>query len=1001
VGKVAKKIAGLGGFGAVLAGPWGLAFDIGLGLIFSKIAEKKAKSAPSANFGTELNLSGDPVDVRKICYGRAWTSGTLRFRDSVGVERRELHLVVVLAGHACEDLEEIRADGELVTVDGSGNVTSPSRWVGLMNIREHLGSDSQTVDTTLDTAFTDWTSNHRLRGLTYVAITLTFNDDHMRSVPNFRFLVKGRKVYDPRLDTTAGGSGAHRVNDETTWAWSENAVLCANDFHRGVMINGTRIAGPGISSGRFLWSNVMAEANVCDENVVLAAALGNENRYTANGFIDPRQTHEEISQQFEQAFAGDFLFSDGKWRYFAGAYRAPTLALTGEHFVGPLRMVVHKSEADRRDTAVGRYAALSQDGTMADYAPFSLSTAVVGSERFQTIDFPLVNDSTDTGATYDGGARAQRIAKLLLERDAAGKLITCTTNLYGWRAVPGESISVTHAAFGLSAQTMRVMDVQLRPFQDDGKTGLVVDLTLAAGPSSLYTWSAEETALDDPPDLPQDPTVWPINHNWTPVLVNVTRDGATFTKTGGAAATWDSSVYSVEGFRACSVIFNFQQTNGSVMVGLNTDPTTDNDYASIDYAIYGRGDGVLLLYESGAAVVTFGAASYATTDQFRLEYDGLRVSYYQNNTLIRSSPLIGARLYLDSSFNTSAAAVNIHAFGIIGSTPASGVGWVGDSLGKPAGVRHIYSSDSTPDRAAFSIVGNALQIAALTTTGNAAGLAAIPIDDTKRYQVTVRYSATVAATSCFTLAMYELAGALPSGKTHIGPPGQSAGTREASVEEGDTTVTLINTGTVGTDAVEETYLYAPTSGTDYATLSLLNNTPSSSNSLIVDWVALSYVGSNADLLPGVRPPGDTYDIVPGAATTLYTTYDASQVDDAVDDFFNGLRLFVEQNSSRTYGNLYPPPSTFAGTDNLSFPMTEVFSLVSGYGITAGVRVDRNTTDTDLITLSSIPVPPDGEHHAVVTVTMNAFWELWSPGGASVGYRLTATEINLQVILVKR
>jgi hypothetical protein len=84
-------------------------------------------------------------------------------------------------------------------------------------------------------------------------------------------------------------------------------------------------------------------------------------------------------------------------------------------------------------------------------------------------------------------------------------------------------------------------------------------------------------------------------------------------------------------------------------------------------------------------------------------------------------------------------------------------------------------------------------------------------------------------------------------------------------------VTLINAGSVSTDAVEETYLYTPTSGTDYATLSLLNNTPSTNNSVIVDWVSLSYVGSNADLLPGVRPPGDTPDLIPNAATDIVSS----------------------------------------------------------------------------------------------------------------------------------
>jgi hypothetical protein len=69
--------------------------------------------------------------------------------------------------------------------------------------------------------------------------------------------------------------------------------------------------------------------------------------------------------------------------------------------------------------------------------------------------------------------------------------------------VPGETITITHSAFGLSAQAMRVMEVQLRPVPTDGGVALVVDLVLEAGPSSLYSWSAAETAIGAAPTLPQ------------------------------------------------------------------------------------------------------------------------------------------------------------------------------------------------------------------------------------------------------------------------------------------------------------------------------------------------------------------------------------------------------------------------------------------------------------------------------------------------------------------
>lgn len=510
-----RKIAGigaiaLGAFITIISGGYGAPLGLKVALIGAALLSslKRPKLPVTTGFGTELQLSGDPSEVRKIIYGEAWTAGALRFRQSTGVDNKDLYMVIVLAGHECDSVTAVEADRETLTLDGSGNVTSPSKWVGLMNVRFLMGTDGQTADSTLDSTFTEITSNHRWRGCTIAIVKLTFDETNLASPPPFRFKVKGRKVYDPRLDSTNGGSGSHRLATPSTWAWSQNVVLCANDFLRGVSVNSIYIAGLGLASTRFVWSNVAAEADICDQSVTLVSS-DTQKRYTANGVIDPRQPPGEILRHFEMAFAGDIIPSDGYWRFFAGAYRTPTLLLEPKHFIGPLRHVVHKGEMDRYDTATGQYASQAESGTAIDYAPISLSTVTVGSERVLPLSFQLVNDGTNSAGVYDGGARAQRIAKLLLEKEAAGKNITCTTSLYGLRAMPGETIQITHAAFGLTAQDMRVLDVTLRMVQDGDKAYLVVDLTLEAGPSSLYTWSADETVIDASPTLAQAQVPFP------------------------------------------------------------------------------------------------------------------------------------------------------------------------------------------------------------------------------------------------------------------------------------------------------------------------------------------------------------------------------------------------------------------------------------------------------------------------------------------------------------
>jgi hypothetical protein len=503
---------GTGLFGAIVGG---IGSSLGIGAIaagaiagglyaaglygLSSLLKPKIPSL-SDEFGRELQLNGDPVAPRKILYGEAWTAGTLRYRNTTGTDNKDLYLVIVLAGHPMNSVQAIEFDGETVALDGSGNVTSPSKWVGLINVRFLLGSYDQLADATLVATFADWTDDHRLRGLPYAIVKLSFDEEDLNTVPQMRFKCRGREVYDPRKDSTNGGSGTHILLNQDTWEWSDNTVLCGADYLRGVKYKyGSpistiiRIAGMGVDDDRLDWANVIAEANVCDEDVDLAAS-GTQKRYTVNGFIDPRQDPGPNLRHFEVAMAGDITFADGKWRFFAGAYRAPTLHLEDKHFIGPLRHIVHKGESARVDTAQGVYASSTDSGAVVDYPPVRLPTANAGSAKVFAVDFALVNNSP----------QAQRCAKLLLEKEAAGKQITCTTSLYGYRAVPGETINVTHAAFGLSTQAMRVIDVQLTPVQTgEDKVGLAVDLTLEAGPASLYAWDAEETAIAAAPPLVQ------------------------------------------------------------------------------------------------------------------------------------------------------------------------------------------------------------------------------------------------------------------------------------------------------------------------------------------------------------------------------------------------------------------------------------------------------------------------------------------------------------------
>lgn len=132
------------------------------------------------------------------------------------------------------------------------------------------------------------------------------------------------------------------------------------------------------------------------------------------------------------------------------------------------------------------------------------------------------------------------------------------------------------------------------------------------------------------------------------VLTGVSLSNGTVTKTATTNA-WDSSIRSTAGFTGGAVVsFTVPQVSPMLaVVGLNTDPSFNDGYYTVDYGLYFTSNS-LNFSENGT---TTSLGNYAAGDSFRIEYDGARVKVYRNTTvLVDFAATITQPLYLDSSF---------------------------------------------------------------------------------------------------------------------------------------------------------------------------------------------------------------------------------------------------------------------------------------------------------------------------------------------------------------
>jgi hypothetical protein len=454
------------------------------GAVYSNQVAKKAQRRANAglNEGRTIMVR-EPASPREIVYGEVRKSGSIVFAHVTGTKNEFLHLIVAVAGHEVQAIGDIYLNDEVVSLDGSGNATS-APYVGLVRIKKYLGTDAQTADADLiSEAPGIWTSDHRLRGISYIYARLKFsNDAFPGGIPNISAIVQGRKVLDTRTSTTA---------------YSANWALCVRDYLTDVKL------GLGVAAALIDTTALNAAANVCDEDVPLNPS-GTEKRYTVNGVVSTAAIPGDILVAMGDTAAGFVGYIGGEWIIHAGAYRTPTITLDENDLRGPVSVQTKVSRREIFNGIKGVYTSPQNQWQASDFPPVVNATYTTedgGTRIWQDVEFPFITSP----------ATAQRVGKISLERARQQIIVRLPCKLTALRVQAGDNVMITNTRLGWSSKVFEVQEFAFAPEQQDGgAVGLGVDLVLRETASGVWDWNdGEETTVDLAPNtnLPDPFTV--------------------------------------------------------------------------------------------------------------------------------------------------------------------------------------------------------------------------------------------------------------------------------------------------------------------------------------------------------------------------------------------------------------------------------------------------------------------------------------------------------------
>tara|TARA_B100000965_G_scaffold162756_2_gene135577 strand:+ start:13144 stop:16032 length:2889 start_codon:yes stop_codon:yes gene_type:complete len=405
-----------------------------------------------------------------IVYGTRKVGGNVVFLETSGTDNQYLYMAIVLSEGEINDISAIFindnqvtwsgdiADNTSITV-GSGDANFYD-GASLITCEPHFGSDSQSASTLLST-LSSWTSNHRLRGLAYLALKFEWNQDKFGSLPSVNAIVQGKKVYNPNLDgTVTGGSGSHRADTSSTWEYSDNPVLQLLDYLRNERF-GMGIANSYFDSNFADWQTA---SDVCDADITPYSGASAIDLMDSHTVVDTSKKAIDNVKDFVRGCRAYLNFTGGKYNILVESTGSASITLTEDNIIGGIS-VQSKNKNSRYNRVIVNFTNPNKNyqSDTAQFPPVD-ETGLASADQHSTMktaDGGLLLEGRFDFSMFTSPYQAQEMAEIILRRSRSSLDISLLCDATGLDLAIGDIVNITHATPSFSAKAFRVQGMTI------------------------------------------------------------------------------------------------------------------------------------------------------------------------------------------------------------------------------------------------------------------------------------------------------------------------------------------------------------------------------------------------------------------------------------------------------------------------------------------------------------------------------------------------------------
>jgi hypothetical protein len=434
-----------------------------------------------------------------VVYGRRQVGIARVFVESSGTDNAYLYMAGVLCeggGNGIESVDEIYINDKLVTwsgalTDGTVRTVNSSdanfyKDGSLISVQAFYGLDNQSASSILDES-TNWGSNHKLSGVAYLAFKFTWNQDAFGSLPEVKVILKGKKIYDPRLDSTKGGSGSHREDTASTWTYNENSALCLLDYLRNARY------GKGLPNTAFEtnYDSFKTSANICDTQVTpYTSAPADIDLFQTNLVIDTEQKVIDNVRELLNPMRAIFTYTQGKYFLIIENTGTSSLSLNSDNIIGGIKIFGEKKNT-KYNRVIGTFVNPDkewQEDTIT-FPPADDSSLPVG-DRYATLLAEDNGTQLEGNFTFQGITnpyQAEELCEIILRRSRNALAVEVMVTSEALNLTIGDLVDLTYSTGGFSAKLFRIYGLSIN-------TDSTVSLKLIEHQDNFYTWTSKALA---------------------------------------------------------------------------------------------------------------------------------------------------------------------------------------------------------------------------------------------------------------------------------------------------------------------------------------------------------------------------------------------------------------------------------------------------------------------------------------------------------------------------